>query len=246
MTWLTALTIVKAESFGVHNCVHWPHSGSQSPLYLEWTLGVNTVWPCVVTTRVWWLTGKEQPHSPSYLWCLFGLLSCEAGWWGLTQEDDKGSFHSFAFWETYLQLKILTGLSCLHSTVIRRGHHLHVREKNNLVIFLCSSATLCYQENPWWGKQPDQPQTLFVERFPCSWIHRIWLPSKPIQVFELWHTHRYWFFSCNQCFNRIRAGAYMQKDSYSHHARWYFLNPFSGSWCCAQPHLNKSCCICLF
>lgn len=159
---------------------------------------------------------------------------------------DTGPSHSFAFWETYLPLKIVTGLSCLHWTVTCRGHHLHAREKNNLVIFLCSSVTLCYHENAWWWKQTDPRQILFVERFPRSWIHRMWFPSKPIQVLELfvlWHTHKYWFFSCSQCFNRIRAGAYMQKDSYSDHASWYFLNPLSGSWCCAQPHLNKSCCV---
>lgn len=119
-------------------------------------------------------------------------------------------------------------------------------KKNNLIIFLCSSATLCHRGNPWWGKQPDQGETLFVERFPCGWIHKIWFPSKPIQVFKhfvFWHTHKYWFFSCSQYFNRIRAGAYMQKDSYSHHTRCSFLNPFSGSRCCAQPHLNTSWCI---
>lgn len=120
--------------------------GSPKSIVLEWTLGVNTVWPCVVNSRVWWLTGKEKHPSPSYLWCVFGLVSHEAWWWGLTEpaRRDTGPSYSFAFWETYLQLKIVTGLSCLHWTVICRGHHLHVREKNNLVIFLCSSVTLCY------------------------------------------------------------------------------------------------------
>lgn len=104
--------------------------------------------------------------------------------WGLVVGTDTaparrgtGPSHSFAFWETYLPLKIVTGLSCLHWTVTCRGHHLHAREKNNLVIFLCSSVTLCYHENAWWWKQTDPRQTLFVERFPRSWIHSDFLPN---------------------------------------------------------------------
>lgn len=36
---------------------------------------------------------------------------------------------------------------------------------------------------------------------------------------------------------------HMQKYSCSDHARQYFLNPFSGSWCSGQPLLNKQRCI---
>lgn len=206
------------------------------------------MWPCVVNSRVWWLTGKEKHPSPSFLWYVFSLVSCEACWWGLTQhqqEEVLGHPIVLPSGKPTCNLKLLqASLACIELWLA--GDTTYMSERKTIWSFSCvhqlPSAIMRMLDD----ESRLTQDTLFVERFPRSWIHRMWFPSKPIQVLELfvlWHTHKYWFFSCSQCFNRIRAGAYMQKDSYSDHARWYFLNPFSGSWCCAQPHLNKSCCV---
>lgn len=194
-----------------------------------------------MSSRVWWLTGKGKHPSASYLWCLFGLVSCEARCWGLPQnqqEDDTGSPDGFAFQEFHMQLKIVTGLSGLHWTVICRGHHLCVSEERNLVIFLCSlvtSAIMRVLDEE--GSLTHTRQTLFVARFG-----RFALATASMELDFLPNT--------SKCLNFLSSGIlvnvdssraasasteseseHMQKHSYSDKATWYFLNPFSGSWC---------------
>lgn len=49
---------------------------------------------------------------------------------------DTGPSHSFAFWETYLQLKIVTGLSCLHELWLA-GDTTYVSERKTIWSFSC-------------------------------------------------------------------------------------------------------------
>lgn len=173
----------------------------------------NTAWPCVVNSRVWWFTGKGKHPSRSYSWCAFcGAGSCHR----TIRKMILGHPMVLPCRKLACNLKVTTRLPGLHWTVICRAHHLCVSEKRNVVIFLCSLVTLCYHESAWWGMQPDPYKTdTFCGKIwpfcPCNQIHGIWFPPKHIRVLELfvlWHTCKCRFFSCSQCFNRIRAGAY--------------------------------------